>query len=357
MMKDHNPSATRTILLLSATIISLIAQGFWLAPDRFLSVLPTVFASGNIVPGAILFAVALIIYLVALQPDLRGMQQAGIQATTLIAIQTTTATGLLLLRGATVSNGGEAGFALSGIITLLTAIALHFITRAENKAPTSSLEISSGSLDPALEPANEAGGLKEQISILNRRIEAEKHRSTRLTYLNELSRQLEAELEPEVAAQLAVNTLEQVMDCSLVTLLMHEPEHRQYLVLTSAGALSNNLPPGYRQDQNKGVLGRTARIKKTQVVNDTRADPDFLDLHNGQLLSLISVPILQHSEVKSVLEIGSEHPDAFTPADVTIAEDVTTELAIAWQRYSYHQRLRELIRLQVGDYHAAYKED
>jgi len=348
MMKDHNPSAPRTILLLSATVISLIAQGFWLAPDRFLFVLPSVFAPGRIVPGAILLAVAIIMYLVALQTDLRGMQHAGIQAATLIAIQTTAATGLLLLRGETGSIGGEAGFALSGTITLLTAVALHFIAQAGKKAPTRSPEISSGSHPPTPQPANETEGLKEQILILNRRIEAEKHRSTQLTFLNELSRQLEAELEPEVAAQLAVNTLEQVMDCSVVTLLMHAPEHRQYLVLTSAGALSNYLPPGYRQDEHKGVLGRTARIKKTQVVNDTRADPDFIDLHHGRLLSLISVPILQHSQVKSVLEIGSEHPDAFTPADVTIAEDVTTELAIAWQRYSYHQRLRELIQAGIS---------
>lgn len=276
------------------------------------------------------------------------MQLAGIQAATLIAIQTTIATGLLLLRDETGSNGGEAGFALSGIITLLTAVALHFIAWAGNGAPTRSPKTSSGSFAPTPEPANEAEGLKEQISILNRRIEAEKHRSTQLTFLNELSRQLEAELEPEVAAQLAVNTLEHVMDCSMVTLLMYAPEHRQFLVLTSAGTLTNNLPPGYRQDETKGVLGRTARIKKTQVVNDTRADPDFLDLHNGRLLSLISVPILQHSQVKSILEIGSENLDAFTPADVTIAEDVAKELAIAWQRYSYHQRLRELIQAGIS---------
>jgi putative nucleotidyltransferase with HDIG domain len=348
MMQHHSPSATRTILLLSATAISLIAQGFWLAPDGFLSLLPFVTAPGNIVPGAILLAVAIIMYLVALQPELRRMQFAGIQAATLLAIQTTIATGLLFLRDETGSNGGEAGFALSGIITLLTAVALHVIARAGNRAPTRSPETSSGSFAPTPEPANEAEGLKEQISILNRRIEAEKHRSTQLTFLNELSRQLEAELEPEVAAQLAVNTLEHVMDCSMVTLLMYAPEHRQFLVLTSAGTLTNNLPPGYRQDDTKGVLGRTARIKKTQVVNDTRADPDFLDLHNGRLLSLISVPILQHSQVKSILEIGSENLDAFTPADVTIAEDVATELAIAWQRYSYHQRLRELIQAGIS---------
>ena len=36
--------------------------------------------------------------------------------------------------------------------------------------------------------------------------------------LNELSQQLEAELDPPVSAQLAGNTLERAMDCSLVAL-------------------------------------------------------------------------------------------------------------------------------------------
>ena len=58
--------------------------------------------------------------------------------------------------------------------------------------------------------------LKEQIEALTHQLAAEKHRNTQLTLLNELSQQLEAELDPPVAAQLAVNTLERAMDCSFV---------------------------------------------------------------------------------------------------------------------------------------------
>lgn len=91
--------------------------------------------------------------------------------------------------------------------------------------------------------------LNGQIEILTQRLSAEKRRTTQLTYLNELSKQLEAELEPEVAAQLAVNTLEHAIDCTLVTLLWHEPEHQRYVTLTSAGRDSSTisgLPAGFR---------------------------------------------------------------------------------------------------------------
>jgi putative nucleotidyltransferase with HDIG domain len=176
----------------------------------------------------------------------------------------------------------------------------------------------------------------------------EKRRSNQLTLLNELSRQLEAELEPEVAAQLAVNTLERVIDCTVVTLMVHEPDQQKFLVMTSAGELSNRLPTGYQQESTSGLFGRINRLKKTQVINDTQSDPDFVDVHKNGLMSMIGVPILQHSQVKSVLEIGADKAHAFSPADAVIAEDVATELAHAWQRYSYHQRLRELIQAGVS---------
>jgi putative nucleotidyltransferase with HDIG domain len=234
------------------------------------------------------------------------------------------------------------------LITLLTSLGLYLNGWSAKETSSHYLLPTDGETDSITGHENSADGLKEQISILHRRLDAEKRRTTQLTLLNELSRQLEAELEPEVAAQLAVNTLDRVIDCSFVTIMMHESDQHQFLVLTSAGELSNHLPPGYQQDSTRGLLGRTTRLKKTQVINDTRADPDILDVNKRGLLSMIGIPILQHSQVKSVLEIGSEKAHAFSPADVTIAEEVATELARAWQRFSYHQRLRELIQAGIS---------
>ena len=70
--------------------------------------------------------------------------------------------------------------------------------------------------DFIFDPDTNVNALKEQIESLTRQLTAEKHRNTQLTLLNELSQQLEAELDPPVAAQLAVNTLERAMDCSFV---------------------------------------------------------------------------------------------------------------------------------------------
>jgi putative nucleotidyltransferase with HDIG domain len=114
---------------------------------------------------------------------------------------------------------------------------------------------------------------------------------------------------------------------------------------TTAASL---IPPGYRQDSNTGLLGRTARTGKTSMVNDTRLDSDFFRLENDNTLSMISVPIHQNRHVKGVLEICSDKTYAFKSADVSIAEGVASELMRAWERASYHQRLTELIQAGIS---------
>jgi putative nucleotidyltransferase with HDIG domain len=138
------------------------------------------------------------------------------------------------------------------------------------------------------------------------------------------------------------------MDCSIVALMMYEPENQEYVVIAAAGSMTSTIPPGYRQDAGKGVIGRTARLKKTQIVNDVRIDPDFIAIQSEPTLSLISTPIIQHGHVKGVLILSSGKPYAFTASDAAIVEGVASELMRAWDRSSYHQRLTELIQAGIS---------
>jgi putative nucleotidyltransferase with HDIG domain len=237
---------------------------------------------------------------------------------------------------------------MSGAITLLTTYALH-ISSSRDSAPDARDESKPGIeleiIDPALSRAHM---LNEQVRTLADQLQAERYRNTQLTLLNELSQQLETELDPPVSAQLAVNTLERAMESSVVALFLYMPEEHEFIVLASAGTMTSLIPPGYRQDSKTGLLGRTARNRKTNLVNDTRLEPDFFHLENDNTLSMMSVPILQNRHVKGVLEICSDQTYAFNSADVSIAEGVASELVRAWERASYHQRLTELIQAGIS---------
>ncbi len=188
----------------------------------------------------------------------------------------------------------------------------------------------------------------DQIAALSHQLESEKRRNAQLILLNELSQQLDTRLDQPVAAQLAMNTLERAIGCSYVCLLVHEPERREFVALASAGRMAKLIPPGYRQNITHGMVGRAARLRRTQICNDTRLDPDFFGLTDEKNLSSLVVPIIHNGYVEGIIAINSEITDAFHSTDVTLAETVAAELERAWERMNYHQHLTELIQVGIS---------
>jgi putative nucleotidyltransferase with HDIG domain len=188
----------------------------------------------------------------------------------------------------------------------------------------------------------------QQIQNLSEQLSNEKRRTAQLTLLSELSQQLESQLDVPVASQLAVNTLQRSLNCTLAALYIHEQDRRELVALASAGTRLSILPPGHRQGINVGILGRAARLRKTQVVSDARLEPEFVKLNDEKTLSTVAIPLVDHGHLKAMLEISDERINAFGSSDVQIAEAVAAELLRAWERSEYHQRLTELIQAGIS---------
>ncbi len=263
----------------------------------------------------------------------------------LLLTQACTLIGIYLLVDDFALREQGTGFLLSSLVTILTTYGI--ISIHESWAQPDE-EDSNPALDFSFDPRANVNALKEQIEALTRQLTAEKHRNSQLMLLNELSQQLETELDPPVAAQLAVNTLERAMDCSFVALMAPEGDAQEYVVLASAGKMTSLIPPGYRQNANSGIIGRTHRLKKMQMVQDTELDADFIAMENENTLSMVGIPLLQHGHIKGILCICSEKKYAFSSLDAAIAEGIASELMRAWDRSSYRQRLTELIQAGIS---------
>lgn len=184
----------------------------------------------------------------------------------------------------------------------------------------------------------------DQISLLSRHVNQEKKRSAQLTLLMELSQQLENLLDQPVAAQLTVNSLERALNCALVCVFVHEPDQKEFVLLAAAGKQINMSPPGYRQSTSDGMLGRALRQRKTQLTNDTRLDADYIGFGNSANLSAMAIPLIFNGYVNGAITLDSEASNAFTSADVWLAETAAAELTRAWERARYHQRLMTLVQ-------------
>jgi putative nucleotidyltransferase with HDIG domain len=342
-------SSWTNILLFIVGIVSILAQGLLFIPEFFEFILKYLPPWGNITFGAALFILGIFSYIAVSHQVLPKMSVGRHTSSTLLATQAFTIAGILFLFEYDASHAREVGFALGGIVTILTTYGV-FLTIKQFKTSPNTIPLKNGSGEETLfviDPGTPINALNEQIASLTRQLAAEKRRTTQLLFLNELSQQLEAELDPPVAAQLAVNTLEKTMECSMALLMMHDPENQGYIVLASAGTSANIIPSGYHQQPGTGLLGRTVRLKKTQIVNDTRIDPDFIPLKNETTLSAINVPIIQHGHVLGVFEIRSDKSYAFSAADAALVESAASELVRAWERSSYQHHITELIQAGI----------
>ena len=341
------PTLLNKILLCLAAILSLLAQGLVFAPARFTFILQILPAWGNLTFGTLIFVVSLIIFILTLRLKNPGPTTDWI----LLAIHILTVIGTYLLLDFSASHTQEVGFLFTAAITTLTSFGIlaNLLSEKDELLPS---QIDIGESETPLEPIpyveSNSRALNEQINSITRKLNTEKYRTTQLTFLNELSQQLESELDPPVAAQLAVNTLERAMECSLVSLLLHELDKREFVALATAGKSASSIPPGYRQNSEKGLLGRVARLKKTQLVNETNLDSDFFPVNNEKTLSEIIVPIMQNGQIKGLIEVCSEKPYAFSSVDVSIVEGAALELTRAWERSSYNHRLTELIQAGIS---------
>jgi len=330
----------RKLFLVLGGIASLIAQAMTFTPSLFGDL-----AMFNQAILGFVFGLTGVILLVL------GIRRPSKTATdwVFLAIQSLTFAGLLVLLDGTAVNIREGGLLFTGIITVLTTGALFFSAPTPAATPhVQPFSDEKAMSDFIYEPNGNTNALREQIESISRQLFAEKYRTTQLILLNELSQQLEAELDPPVSAQLAVNTLERAINCSLVTLFIYEPENNEYVVLASAGRITSLIPPGYRQAANVGLIGRVTRSKKTNIVNDTTLDPDFIRLENDDTLAIIMIPIVQHGHVKGILEICSDKKDSFNTLDASIGEGVASELLRAWERSSYQQHITELIQAGIS---------
>jgi hypothetical protein len=186
-------------LLLTAGVLSLLAQGMLLLPKVLDATLQSFLPWGSIAIGAAFFAFSIFMFIVLISRQFAKKRLEWRANSILLLTQALTAIGIYLLLDGFVPGERGAAFLLSGLVTVLTTYGIFTHTsRLETSHPALVGEEENLSADFPFDLDANINVLKEQIESLTRQLTAEKHRNTQLTLLNELSQQLEAELDPPV---------------------------------------------------------------------------------------------------------------------------------------------------------------
>lgn len=188
---------------------------------------------------------------------------------------------------------------------------------------------------------------QEYEDLLATLMRTEKKRMAQLNLLHQINLSFEMVLDPPVSAQLTVNAILQAIDANLCAILEYDANHQQLVTLASNGRMAAVVPPGYAQGIHTGIMGRAARLRRTQLVSDTRLDPEYIHLEGQYALTELVVPLIYAGHFKGVLVVDSDQPNAFDDSDIRTLEATALRLATSWERADHDSRLTNLIEAGV----------
>ena len=122
----------------------------------------------------------------------------------------------------------------------------------------------------------------------------------------------------------------------VVSVVMYDAEHEEFVQGASAGSLAVN--PATRWSVREGVTGRCIRTRATQLVEDVRADSDYIAVNERTVAELV-VPIRFHGEAVGVLNLESSSRDVFSAANVLAFEAFADQVAGAINLAAVNSRL------------------
>ncbi len=177
-------------------------------------------------------------------------------------------------------------------------------------------------------------GLAQHIAIAlekARVLKREYKRASQLALVNEIGQRVAGMLDSDELLNEVTQLMAQRFGFCTVAVLLNDIPARQVVLRAHAGDAADQVPIGYRQSWDVGLLGAAARTSQTILVNDVRADPRYLSVVPDQdpCRAELVVPLKRATEVLGVLDLQSPTLNAFEPTDVAAMEALAHQIAIA----------------------------
>src|SRR5437588_8925684 len=164
-----------------------------------------------------------------------------------------------------------------------------------------------------------------------------KERYDRLNLLFQVSRVIHSTLDPQEALQLILGEAIRMTGASRGSGWRINPTNCFLEIQAAQG-----LPPNAAQLRlrvGEGITGRVARSGKPARVNDVKTDPRYI-MVQPNVRSELAVPLEVQGEVRGVLNMDSDRPEAFSPDDQELLEDLAKEAAKVIHNTWLYEQLR-----------------
>jgi GAF domain-containing protein len=197
----------------------------------------------------------------------------------------------------------------------------------------------------ALENARLYEAARRELAERKRAEEEVQRRASQAALIYEVGQRVSGELELDELLSAIVTAICDAFDYYNVGLFLLD-EGAGYLTLRAlAGTYADDpIAKDLRIDVEEGLVGHAAKTGKTQVSNDTSADPHYVSKADEETRSELAVPIQSGQTVIGVLDIQSDQCDAFDEADVAMMETLCVQMATAIENARLFEEARNRAR-------------
>ena len=172
-------------------------------------------------------------------------------------------------------------------------------------------------------------------------LDAERSYKTKIEALHRSSTQLVLAQNNEEIFDIALNVIQDVLGFRWGGIGVVTDRGIKYVRMIGAGIPSDAVMPL----DGPGITVRTVRTGRSQLIHDTRLDPDYVQLSDtesgaSQNLSEVVVPILLNNWVEAVINLENEKPGAFSEDDLRLLETLAQHIGSALGRLQELEALK-----------------
>ena len=186
------------------------------------------------------------------------------------------------------------------------------------------------------------------IALQNAKLlESERKKSRRLWAVNEVGRRVTASLQLDQLLADTSTLVRESFGYQRVAVMLIDQHEPGVLYRAAYSGDAGETWPELRLPLGTGMTGWAARSGETQLANDTRQDPHFIQAAGRPTGSELDVPLKAGERVVGVLSIECDTPDGFERDDVPFLETLADQIAVAIQNsrlYAAAQRQAQQLR-------------
>jgi len=174
--------------------------------------------------------------------------------------------------------------------------------------------------------------------------QAEQRRAEQFRVISEVGRQITSIMDIDQVLDQVVHLIQKAFAYDHVAIATIEDDYAVYRV--GAGRYWKNpefeFNPARLRIGDEGITGRAAASGQAVYLPDVREDSDYVEMVGSATLSEFVVPVKVKGRVIGILDVQSDHLDAFDDSDQVVLQSLADQAAVAIENAQLYKQAQKL---------------